>query len=116
MNEDFWNTLDQLRIQNHIVIDRPKGTRHPRYPDLVYPLDYGYFEGTVSGDGDGIDVWIGSAGTGQLTGVLCTYDTFKRDAELKILLGCTVKDVQTVLAFNSDFMRFLYVPRPKEEA
>ena len=83
----FWNEMADLVVSRPIVIDRPRGTAHPRYPDLIYPLDYGYIEGTSAADGDGIDVWIGSQAEHSLKGILCTYDTFKRDAEIKLLLG-----------------------------
>lgn len=41
-----------------LVIDRPKGSTHPNHSDLIYPLDYGYLEGTAAGDGHDIDVWL----------------------------------------------------------
>lgn len=39
VNEEFWNALDKLVTQSEIVIDRPKGTAHPRYPDFIYEVD-----------------------------------------------------------------------------
>jgi len=59
-DKSFWQTMTELAATNPILLDRPKGTVHPRYTDLIYPLDYGYLENTSAGDGDGIDVWIGS--------------------------------------------------------
>lgn len=41
MTGDFWRQLAQLVAESEIVIDRPQGSAHPRYPDFVYPLDYG---------------------------------------------------------------------------
>jgi inorganic pyrophosphatase len=32
----FWSRLDQLVETSEIVVDRPKGTPHPRYPEIVY--------------------------------------------------------------------------------
>lgn len=40
----FWSALDELVAGSDLVIDRPQGAAHPRYPDLVYPLDYGFPE------------------------------------------------------------------------
>lgn len=40
------------------VIDRPKGSRHPKYPDLVYPVNYGYVEGVFAADGEEQDVYV----------------------------------------------------------
>lgn len=30
-NEDFWDALDELVSNSEIVIDRPKGSAHPRF-------------------------------------------------------------------------------------
>lgn len=109
----FWDCLDELVIEARLVIDRPKGSRHPRYPEVVYPLDYGYLEGTASMDGGGIDVWRGTATEQTVVGVICTIDTFKRDSEVKVLLGCTAAEIERVLAFlNDGWMRGLLLRRP----
>jgi len=108
--------MAELLKTNAIVIDRPKGSTHPRYRDAVYPLDYGYLEDTTSSDRDEIDVWIGSLNTVVdkqnariLTGILCTFDTLKCDAEIKLLIGCTEEDIQVIQEFHKE-MYTLYVP------
>jgi len=111
MTAEFWSNLERLLAESQIVIDRPKGQPHPRWPDLIYPLDYGYLEGTTAGDGAGIDVWVGSKADKTLTGILCTIDTLKRDAEIKLLAGCDAQDVETILHFHAGFMHCLYLPR-----
>jgi inorganic pyrophosphatase len=95
----FWNALDQLLAGSQVVIDRPKGSPHARYPDLIYPLDYGYLAGTMSVDGGGIDVWVGSAADKETRAVICTVDLLKRDLEVKILLGCSEVEIETILRF-----------------
>ena len=97
----FWSSLDALVANAQIVIDRPAGTAHPRYPTFVYPYDYGYLEGTTAVDGGAIDVWIGGLGTGLVTGVVCTVDLHKRDAELKILIGCTRDEMRAIEAVHN---------------
>ena len=42
----------------NVVIDRPLGSRHPAYPDCVYPLNYGYVPGVLAGDGEEQDAYI----------------------------------------------------------
>ena len=111
----FWNEMAGLVVSMPIVIDRPRGKAHPRYPALIYPFDYGYVEGTLAADGDGIDIWIGLQEGRAFTGILCTYDTIERDAEIKLLLGCTEDDVRIIMKFIPDFMRYLYIPSPKEQ-
>jgi inorganic pyrophosphatase len=97
----FWQHLERLLMTSEIVIDRPTGSRHPRYPEIVYPLAYGYLAGTSAGDGDGIDAWIGSEPGQALVAVVCTVDLVKQDTEVKLLLGCTPDEVAAVVAFHN---------------
>ena len=110
----FWEEMAKLAAGKHIVIDRPMGSVHPYITDLIYPFNYGYIEGTLAADGDGIDVWIGSQGDRVLTGILCTFDTMDKDAEIKLMLGCSEADVEIIIDFLGD-MRTLYIPRPLED-
>ena len=72
-----------------MIVDRPRGSAHPKVPEYVYPLDYGYLEGTNGGDGSGIDVWRGAAHRRGVTAVLCAFDPVKRNSELKVVMDCT---------------------------
>jgi len=110
----MWALLDELVAQCPVVVDRPRGTAHPRFPQFVYPLDYGYLEGTTSGDGVGIDVWCGRGGERVITGLYCTLDPFKKDAEIKLLLGVADEELQALSSFYADQPQgALHVPRPK---
>ncbi len=116
----FWQAMTGLLATNLIIIDRPRGSSHPRYPKVIYPLDYGYLENTTASDGGGIDVWLGSLNSAgnkknskTLTGILCTFDKLKFDVEIKILLGCTSSDVQTIIDFNTD-VQYLFISNPEE--
>lgn len=42
----------------HVVIDRPMGTSHPVYPDLIYPINYGYIPHVMGGDGEEQDAYV----------------------------------------------------------
>ena len=101
---DFWDYLDELVQTSRLVIDRPKGSRHPRYPELIYPLDYGYLAETMSGDGHGVDAWLGSLIPPKLDAVLITVDLHKRDVEIKLLLGCTPTEKELARAASSGAM------------
>ncbi|HTX92426.1 MAG TPA: hypothetical protein VMC09_14540 [Anaerolineales bacterium] len=115
-SEEFWLSLDRLVDTCRVVIDRPMGSRHPRYPEMVYPLDYGYLEGTTSADGAGIDVWLGISGEHRLTAVIVTVDSLKRDSEIKLMLGCIETELQTALGFHQgNDMRALLVRRSGTE-
>ena len=112
-DSDFWRALDRLVAVCDVVIDRPSGSAHPRYPSLTYPYDYGYLGGTRSGDGAGIDVWAGSLPHRSVTAIVCTVDLTKRDAELKLLLGCTPHEAREILAAqNAGTMSAVLLERP----
>lgn len=99
--QDFWSRLSSLVSGASVVVDRPKGSSHPKVRELIYPLDYGYVTGLRSGDGDGVDVWIGSRERRAITGVICTVDAGKRDIEVKILLGCTRAEQRRILSVHN---------------
>jgi inorganic pyrophosphatase len=111
----FWTRLDSLIQSAQLIVDRPKGSTHPRYPAIVYPLDYGYLMGTSAGDGDGIDVWRGSLAESSLNAIVCTVDLKKRDVEIKLLLGCTIEEQDAICEFhnNSEFMAAILIKREK---
>lgn len=94
----FWEYADLLVANSEIVIERPRGSAPPRYREFTYPLDYGYLAGTTGGDGEGIDIWRGSLPDLRVTAVIVTIDFHKRDAELKLLVGCTDDEVSFALA------------------
>ena len=113
-DDAFWAALDRLMASSRLVIDRPKGTAHPRYPDMIYPLDYGYLADTTAMDGGGIDVWAGSDPARGLDAVMVTVDLVKRDSEIKLLIGCTEEEKQLVWHQHNDSesMKGMLIRRP----
>ena len=99
----FWSRLDELIKTSQIVIDRPKGKPHPNSPDMILPLDYGYLDGTRAMDGGGIDLWMGTANHRKLTAIGCTIDMKKKDAEIKLLIGCTEDEIGIIEKFHNGF-------------
>lgn len=56
-NAFFWQKLDTLMFSSDCTIDRPKGSTHFKYSNLVYPVDYGFLSDTTAGsDQDPIDL------------------------------------------------------------
>lgn len=41
-----------------VVIDRPIGSVHPKYEDMIYPLNYGFIPNVFGGDGEELDVYL----------------------------------------------------------
>lgn len=112
-NQDFWKAIDTLVSSGKIVIDRPKGSKHPRFPNITYALDYGYVENTASMDGGGIDVWRGSLQSNEANAIICTVDIMKKDSEVKLLIGCTQEEIRIVYDFHNDteFMKGILITR-----
>jgi len=110
---DFWQALDTLVSESKIIIDRPRGSAHPRYPDLIYPLDYGYLSNTASTDGEGIDIWLGSMSSREVVAVICTVDLINRDSEMKVLIGCTDEEIETIFEWcnNTSGMKGALIKR-----
>ena len=113
MNKPFWQALDTLVSTSEIVIDRPKGSSHPRFPDFIYRVDYGFLKNTTSMDGGGIDVWIGTESERRLDAVMCIVDLMKKDSEIKLLIGCTEEEKAIAYNFHneSEFMKGIMIRR-----
>jgi inorganic pyrophosphatase len=111
----FWDALQEFVDQHEIVIDRPGGSSHPRYPDYIYPHDYGYFQGTHASDGSGIDVWLGSLKQRRVSGVILTVDRAKMDLEVKVLLGCSKADSDKILQTHCQGSQSgILIPNPRD--
>ena len=41
-----------------VTVDRPRGSHHPQYEDMVYPVNYGYIAGIIAPDGEEQDAYI----------------------------------------------------------
>lgn len=48
---------DFLGATIKVTFDRPLGSVHPKFPDMIYPVNYGFVPDTKAGDGDEIDVY-----------------------------------------------------------
>ena len=112
-DKEFWQVIDALVSSGNIVIDRPKGSSHPRFPNITYAVDYGYIESTTSMDGEGIDVWRGSLPDDTVTAIICTVDLMKKDSEIKLLIGCTEEETKIVYDFHNstEFMKGILIRR-----
>lgn len=50
--------LSYLGKEVEIKIDRPSGSAHPKHKNIFYPINYGYIEGVIGGDGEELDVYL----------------------------------------------------------
>lgn len=80
------------------TVDRPKWSRHPTFPDIIYPIDYGYVNGTLGTDNEPIDIFVGTSDHG-LAGAIVTTDFRKRDVEVKLLYNCDAREIYLANGF-----------------
>lgn len=93
-----WTGWEALIERNGYTLDRPVGTPHPDYPRIIYPIDYGYIDGTIGTDRQEVDLFVGHAENG-LVGTLLTTDHRKGDREFKLLYNCAPPEVYMVYGF-----------------
>ena len=106
----FWEKLNTILNESELVIDRPKGSTHPKYPNIVFPLDYGYLKNTSGGDGNEIDVWQGSLGNKLLNAIVCTVDMLKRETEIKLIISCSEYEIDIINKFyTNEFMSAIII-------
>ena len=107
----FWQKIDSLVLSTNIVISQPKGSHHPQYLNMVYPVDYGYLNDT-----DSIKVFKGSIKTSKIEAIMVVGDILKRDLEVKLLMGCTEDEEKNILRFinQTDYQKGILVRRGNE--
>jgi inorganic pyrophosphatase len=53
------NAKELLGKEVAVTIDRPLGSAHPKFPQSIYPINYGYIPGTKSPvDNEEIDAYV----------------------------------------------------------
>ncbi len=105
-----------------VTVDRPLGSSHPDYPDMVYPVNYGYIEGLTATDGEEQDAYILGVDkpvekfTGVVIGIISRID----DAEDKwvvvpeALCGteiCWECNVMQAVDFQEKYFRSEFFPK-----
>ena len=70
-------------------------------------------EGTNSGDGEGIDLYLGSLEEKRCDAYIIIADLLKNEIEIKLLIGCTEEEKEEIFAYQntSDMMKGMLVKR-----
>lgn len=107
-NGYFWQKIDSLSLSTNLVINQARGSRHPQYHNMVYPVDYGYLA-----DVDSVKVYKGSDKRLTVDAVMIVADILKRDLEVKLLWGCTAEEELEILRFinQTDYQKGILVRR-----
>ena len=96
-----------------IEIDRPIGTPHPKHPEIIYPINYGYIPNVFGGDGEELDVYIlgiderieeGNRTTAKIIGIVYR----KNDVEDKLVaapegMEYTPEEIEKIIHFQEQY-------------
>ena len=96
-----------------VTVDRPMGSYHPVHKNLYYPVNYGYVEGIVGGDGEWQDAYILGVDipvdcfVGEVIAIVCRTD----DIEEKWVVvpkgkSYTAAEIQEMVDFQEKFFDF----------
>lgn len=95
-----------------VKVDRPLGSTHPNYPELIYPVNYGYVEGIIAPDGEeqgayiiGIDKAID-----EFVGEVVAIIQRKEDVEEKWVVASkgsqfTAKQIKEAVNFQEKYFQ-----------
>lgn len=112
-----WESWEALIDEKGITIDRPFASTHPDHASIIYPINYGFINGTLSTDGAELDIFCGSS-TNKLVALIQTADFRKGDREVKFIYNCTPAEIYLVNGFinyNRDLMTGRLVMRYRME-
>ncbi len=97
----------------NIKIDRPMGSRHPRHPEMIYPVNYGFIPNVYSGDGAELDVYLLGVDvpvreyTASVIGIIYRED----DVEDKLVaapdgIHFSKEEIQAAVNFQEQFFKY----------
>lgn len=95
-----------------VTMDRPLGSRHPKHPDMIYPVNYGYVEGVMAPDGDWQDAYVLGINvpletfTGKIIAIIHRFD----DVEEKWVVSpegmtFTKEEIEKAVHFQEQFFK-----------
>jgi len=76
-----------------VTIDRAMGTKHPKH-GFIYPVNYGFIDGTVSADGEELDAYVLGVHEplSKFTGVVIAIINRTNDNDPKLIVVPEGKD------------------------
>ena len=112
-NAYFWQKVDAAYISGNYQIIYKKGSKHPSYPDLVFPCDYGH----VDSDNDSeksLKIFKGSKGE-KIDAVVVCANILERDLTSIVLVGVSEEEKEAILKFlnSNDFQKTVILNRGK---
>lgn len=95
-----------------VTVDRPLGSYHPEHPDIYYPVNYGYIEGTLAADGEEEDAYILGVNVpvSQFTGKIIAVIHREDDIEDKWVVApegvlFTIEEIKALTLFQEQYFK-----------
>ncbi len=95
-----------------VTVDRPMGSCHPDYSELIYPVNYGYIEGTIAADGEEVDAYILGVDepVSRFTGRVIAVIQRTNDIEQKYVVApegttFTEEEIRTLTHFQEQYFK-----------
>ena len=102
--------MNNIGLKVRVMIDRPIGSHHPEYTELIYECNYGYVEGIIAADGEEQDAYVLgiSDPIDSFEGIVIAEIIRKNDIETKWVLAptdakFTEKEIREAVNFQERF-------------
>ena len=93
-----------------VTVDRVLGSVHPKYNDLIYPINYGYIKGIMANDGEYQDAYIVGVNepVDTFTGKVIAIIKRNNDIEDKLVVApadmkFTKKEIEQLTLFQEKY-------------
>lgn len=110
-NAYFWQKIDAAFISGDYKKLYTKGTKHPLYPSLVFPVDYGH----ITTNDDEKSSMKAFKGNGEQTvqSVVVCANLLEKDLSAILLIGLEDHQEEEVLKFlnSTDFQKAVIIRR-----
>lgn len=121
LNYKKWNHKEKIvksiiGKKVEVIIDRQIGSSHPEYPDMIYPINYGYIPGIFGGDGEEQDAYIMGVDKPieHFSGVVIAEVVRKNDNETKLVvapegLSFSEEEILSAVNFQEKYFDYLII-------
>lgn len=100
----------------NVYIDRPIGSNHPNYPEIKYPINYGYIKELTAVDGEYQDVYVLGEDKviDQCKGIVYAVIERENDNEDKLVVvtdnkNYSIKEIKEKINFQEKYFKYKIV-------
>lgn len=113
-NAYFWQKLDAIYLSGDFKTIYKKGTRHPRYEDLVFPCDYGHVETIVGESQETLRVLKGDGN--KINAIVLRADVIEKAVEVIAIVGLEEEETlyKMLEVLNDDTQKTILIRRGKD--